>query len=98
MSANPSDRSAVPGRWQRRTDVSWRETLDAVVVQAPSADDPSVLAGTAAVVWTLLAEPVTVAELVDTLVEVYGGERAVIARDVEALVERMRALDVVEAA
>ena len=97
MSATPTDPSGAPARWQRRSDVSWRASLDAVVVQAPTATDPSVLAGTAAAVWTLLAEPATVEELVDALTEVYGGDRAVIARDVEALVERMRALDVAEA-
>lgn len=98
MSATPPHPSAAPTRWRRRADVSWRESIDGVVVQAPSAADPSVLAGTAAAVWRLLAEPVTVDDLVDTLAEVYGGDRAVIARDVEALVERMQVLAVVEAA
>jgi hypothetical protein len=88
----------VAERWRRRDDVSWRASLDAVVVQAPSADDPTVLGGTAAVVWGLLAEPATVDELVDALVEVYGADRAVIARDVGDLIERMRTLGVVEAA
>lgn len=84
-------------RWSRRDDVSWRRSLDSVVVQSAAADGPAVLQGTAAPVWDLLAEPATVEELVDALVEVYGGDRAVIAGDVEGLVERMRGLGVIEA-
>ena len=68
------------------------------MVQPAAADDPSVLPGTAAAVWSLLAEPATLDELVDALAEVYGGDRAVIARDVDDLLDRLRALAVIEAA
>ena len=78
--------------------MSWRRSLDAVVVQSAAIDDPAVLPGTAAVVWDLLVEPATADELVDALVEVYGGDRTVIARDVELLLDRLQTLAVIEAA
>jgi hypothetical protein len=89
--------TGAPVRWRRRADVSWRRSLDAVVVLPATAEDPAVLPGTAAAVWNLLAAPATLDELVAALLEVYGGDPAVIARDVDDLLDRLRTLAVIEA-
>ena len=86
-----------PRVWRRRDDVVWRRSLDAAIVLSAGAEDPVTLPGTGAAVWDLLAEPATLAELVGTLVEVYGGDSATIERDVAGLLEHLRALHVVEA-
>ena len=83
--------------WRRRDDVVWRRSLDAAIVLSADAEDPVTLAGTGAAVWDLLAEPAALAELVGTLVEVYGGDSATIERDVAGLLEQLRVLHAVEA-
>ena len=82
--------------WRRRDAVSWRRSIDAVVLQAAGADEPVALPGTAAAVWDLLAEPATVDELVATLAEVYGESPDAIVDDVTGLLERLTALGAVE--
>jgi hypothetical protein len=77
--------------FRRRDDVLWRHALDAVVLFPEGADEPVVLPGTAAVVWDLLEEPVTLAELVDVLVAAYDGDRSTIECDVTALLSDLRA-------
>jgi len=67
----------------------WRATLTAVVVLAVDGPEPLVLAGTGNDVWTLLAEPRTLDELVAVMVERYSGDATVIAADVSALLARL---------
>jgi hypothetical protein len=77
--------------------VAWRRSLDAVVLLPPAAPEPVSLAGTAALVWDLLAEPASVSELVDALAEHFGDDPARITRDVDALLARLSDLGAVEA-
>ena len=84
--------------WRRRDDVSWRRSIDAVVLQAAGADEPVTLPGTAAAVWDLLAEPGTLAVLVATLADAYGTDPSVITADVAGLLEQLVGLGAVEAA
>jgi hypothetical protein len=72
-------------RYQRSPHVVWRRTLEVIVVLAVDGTEPLVLGGTAADVWTLLAEPRTLDDLVGVLAEHYSGEAGVIAADVAKL-------------
>jgi hypothetical protein len=90
--------SASETVWRRRDDVSWRRSIDAVVLMPAGADAPAALPGTAAAVWDLLAEPTTLAELVATLAEVYATDPGAITADVEALLARLEGLGAIEAA
>jgi hypothetical protein len=78
--------------YSRRADVLWRRTLDTVILFPVGAEEPVTMPGTGAVVWDLLEEPATLAELVDTLADVYGEDAATIEHDVAALLEQLRAL------
>ncbi|MFA5885699.1 MAG: PqqD family protein [Acidimicrobiia bacterium] len=84
--------------YARRDDVLWRRSLDSVVLLPVGADEPVSLPGTGAAVWDLLAEPSTLPELVDALVDVYGGDPSTIERDVAALLERLRGITAIDAA
>lgn len=83
--------------WWRRADVSWRRSIDAVVLMPAGAKDPAALPGTAAAVWDLLAEPATLDELVSALADAYAVDPAAITGDVVALLERLEALGAIEA-
>jgi hypothetical protein len=82
--------------WRRCPEVLWRRSLDAVVLLPPDADDPVALPGTGAAVWDLLAEPVTLPDLVATLTDAYGGDPATIEHDVVALLDRLETLGAVD--
>ena len=55
-------------RWSRSEDVLWRQVLDDAVLLTPSDPEPFALAG-GALLWDLLAQPRTVADLVDAICE-----------------------------
>lgn len=61
----------VSRRWWRHPEVLWRRNGSRVVVLAPGQDQPSVLEGTAAVVWDLLESPIDESELVRIIAEVF---------------------------
>ena len=82
--------------WRRRDDVLWRRSLDAVIVLPVGADEPSTLPGTGAIVWDLLEEPATVAELVAILADAYEEDPAVVDHDVRALLADLETLGAVE--
>ena len=87
------DHVSTPSRviWQRRGDVCWRRTLDAVIIIPSAADEPITLPDTGAAVWDLLAEPMTLDELVGTLSDVYGADPQTVERDVGALLLELEA-------
>jgi hypothetical protein len=63
----------------------WRRTLTTVVVVAVDGDEPLVLGGTGADIWTLLVEARALDGLVAVLAEHYSGDAGVIAADVTTL-------------
>jgi len=75
----------------RNPDVLWRHTLLGTLVLAPDSDVPELLATPGDAIWEALAQPVTEAGLVDQLTELFGAEREVIATDVSALLDELRA-------
>jgi hypothetical protein len=81
--------------WRRRDDVLWRRSLDAVILLPVGADDPRTLPGTGAIVWDLLEEPTSLAELVATLAEAFEEDPAVVEHDVSALLAELEDLGAV---
>ena len=76
-------------RFVRSPHVLQRRTLDTFVLLAVDGDEPVVLGGTGADVWSLLVEARTLEELVDTLAEHYSGDPDVIGADVAALLDTL---------
>jgi hypothetical protein len=83
-------------RFVRAPHVLQRRTLEAFVLLAVEGDDPVVVGGTGADVWTLLAEPRALGDLVEFLAAHYAGEPDVIRRDVAELLEAFLAARVVQ--
>lgn len=88
---------ARPGarRWRRAPDALWRRTAAGAVVLARHGDAPQVLNPTAAAVWDLLAEPVTVVDAVAALTDAFAADPATVRADVDALVARLAATGLV---
>ncbi|MFN8024863.1 MAG: PqqD family protein [Acidimicrobiia bacterium] len=76
-------------RYVRAPHVLQRRTLDTFVLLAVEGDEPVVLGGTGADVWTLIADARSLDDLVDVLAEAYQGDRAVIAADVQELLDSL---------
>jgi Coenzyme PQQ synthesis protein D (PqqD) len=87
-----SDAVSAAAVWRRRDDVLWRRSLDAVILLPVGADDPLTLPGTGAIVWDLLEEPATLAELVATLAEAFEEDPAVVEHDVSTLLAELEDL------
>ncbi len=82
-------------------DVLCRSVGPDVVLAPPGREDFELLSGPAGTIWRFLEEPMTQADLVDSLSELYGATRDMIASDVrpllEDLLERGLIREVVEA-
>lgn len=74
-------------RFCRSPHVLQRRTLDTFVLLGVDAEEPVIVGGTGADVWTLLVEARTIDELVGTLAEHYSGDPDVIATDVRELLD-----------
>lgn len=82
-----SDDTRRNARFVRSPHVLQRRTLDTFVLLGVDAEEPVIVGGTGADVWTLLAEARSLDDLVALLAEHYAGDRAVIAADVSALLD-----------
>jgi hypothetical protein len=80
---------SAAARFVRAHHVLQRRTLETFVLLAVDGNEPVVLAGTGADVWSLLVEACTLEELVGTLAEHYSGDPDVIAADVAALLDTL---------
>jgi hypothetical protein len=78
-------------RWLRADNVLWRDNLDQVVLAPPHGGEPRVLPITGALVWDLLASPVTTASVVQRLSEWFGADPLEVERDVRALLDDLEA-------
>jgi len=76
----------VSERWQRSPEVLWRRSDERVLLLAPGDDDALLLDGSGGAVWQALAEPHSVAELVDVLARLHGVAPTAIADDVGATI------------
>lgn len=81
-----------PGRrWVRHPGALWRDAVGHVLVLPPEGDESLALSGSGALLWELLADPVTAEEACRRLGQMYGAEASAIAGDVdEALAELAR--------
>lgn len=90
---------ALPGtRWVRSPETLWRSANGTLVLLPHGADDrsPLVVSGSAALVWELLATPITLPELADRLSQLYGTSAQVIARDLAPLLNQLNAATAVQ--
>lgn len=81
-------------RYQRHPAALWRATRSFLVGCVPPGDVVHVR-GSAAMVWGLLAEPMTVAELARQVAALGGVGQAIVGDEVAALVEQLVALGLV---
>ena len=84
------------GTFCHSRDVVWRRSLDAVLVLPAGAEEPVTLAGSGPELWELLATPTSMADLASAIAERYGVDAAVVAQDVDATLEHLLKLGVVE--
>lgn len=66
--------------------IPWRQVGEDILLAPAGRDDIDHLSGTAAVVWTLLKTPMSLADLVNSLAGLYSVPADGITTDVEALV------------
>lgn len=83
-------------RFRHARSALWRNVGEEILVGLTTGEGFEVLAGTAGHVWRLLADEPTLFQLSGLLGEVYGAPRAVIARDVDALLEELHRRGFVE--
>jgi hypothetical protein len=77
-------------RWQRDEAVLWRAgPAGALVVLAPGDSEPFVVRGRGLALWSELAEPATVEELVARLAERFAADPAVITADIEPVLGQL---------
>jgi hypothetical protein len=74
--------------WHRSDGAVWRRTMDGIVV-LPGSGEPIALLGPAAGLWELLAEPLTVEEVVTTLAEHYGVDADQVSPEIRATLDEL---------
>jgi hypothetical protein len=83
-------------RFRHSPGTLYRSVGGEVLVAPPGQDEFKLLAGAGSALWHLLAAPRTLPELVETTADVYGMPPAVIEADVEALVDELIRLGLIE--
>jgi hypothetical protein len=105
MSHSPAAGSLDPGpalrpatRWRRDPRTLWRAAGDTIVLLPDGGDGqtPLTIHGSAALLWELLARPVSLAELASELAAAYGEEAEVIAADLAPALDGLLAASAVE--
>lgn len=87
-------------RWHQAAQVAQVDSGDRVVLLALShpAEQPRVLSDSGAVIWRLLAVPVTDDELIASVADAYSVAPDVVAADVTAFVAHLQDLSLIETA
>ena len=80
---------AFAARYRRTPGTLWRRVLDEVLLFPPDATEPLSITKPGALVWTLLAEPISVADLVDQVATRFDAPRAQVQIDLEGLVAHL---------
>lgn len=83
-------------RYGRSPEALWRDAGSTVVVTTASDPDVHELLGGAGLVWSELADPRTISELLEQLAATYDVSGEVIEQQVSGVLETMRGLGVVE--
>lgn len=81
--------------WTRNPAVLWRRTTDHVVLLPPDADAPTVLGGSAGLLWDLLEEPTTLEEATEVIALACAADRTVVGSELEVLVATLAAAGIV---
>ena len=76
-------------RWQRSTDVVWRQTADRVLLLHVDAPEPVVVAGPGPLLWDLLKDPASLEDLAAGLSEAYKMPAERIAWDIEPVLAEL---------
>ena len=83
-------------RYRRSPEALWRDAGSAIVVTTASDAEIHELLGGAGLVWSELADPRTVSELLERLAATYDVSGEAIEEQVSGVLETMRGLGVVE--
>ncbi|GEM_PF-4800624 len=83
--------------WVREEAVLWRGLGTGVVILPPGSDTPSLLSGSAAAVWRLLAEPVDLPAVVDRLALEFGAPEHEVGPGIARLLQQLVKLGAVKA-
>jgi Coenzyme PQQ synthesis protein D (PqqD) len=89
---------ALRGSWQRRSDVAWRSSLDALILLPASHPEPITLTGSAVAVWNHLESAVTTAQLAAALATELQADPSEVERDLEPLLAELVDLGAIERA
>ena len=97
------NRGGVPGaytgcRWVRAAGTLWRNAGDTVVLLPEGGHDQAhlVVSGSAALLWDLLADPVTLSELAAELAVIYEADTPRIEADLVPILEGLLAAGAIE--
>ncbi len=92
------DEPDLEGPWRRRIDTGWRATPVGLVLLPAGRRDPVTVAGSAAAVWNLLAEPITRTDLADRLALRFAVSPTTVKADLGVLLARLVELGAIERA
>jgi hypothetical protein len=81
---------------RRASGATFRAVGDRIIIAPPERDDFEVLSGTSVAVWELIVTPREVTDLTEALASRFGAELELVARDVSAFIDRLRASGCVE--
>jgi len=84
------------GSFCRSRDVVWRRSLDAILILPIAGSEPLTLGGSGPELWELLEVPASLADLASTLAARHEADVEVVARDIEAVLDGLVKLGVVE--
>lgn len=82
--------------WRRAGSTLWRRTTTGAVVLPAGLEEPIHLTGAAALVWDVLEEPTTTAEVTEILARACGQNVGRIGADIAAVLARLHELGAAE--
>jgi len=85
-------------RWERATGTLWRKAGETVILLPEAAEGLStvVVSGSAAAMWELLSQPVTLPELAAKLAAIYKVEAPVIEIDLAPVLAELHAMTAID--
>ena len=92
MAPDPTVAAVTGARLRRADGTLSRRSLRGVLISAPGADEPLLVTTPGEVVWSLLEEPSSRAELVAALADAFGEDPTVVAADIEPVLKSLLAV------
>jgi hypothetical protein len=84
--------------YRRPPSVLWRNSADRVVILPPRSGHPVTIDGPGQALWSLLAEPQSVASMINALAVQYAVDQAVVAEALDPLLAELVELGALEPA